>query len=189
MVWIVTVFGCTEPFEGSVEGFEDVLVVDALITNEKKIQEVRLTRSYPFDGEGPIAEGNADIVIDDGDGRQFVFEEDEPGVYLSRMPFSAETGKAYSLSITTQDGRSYRSGTMELPIDSTSIDQLYAVRTSNDQGDEGMGIFVDTFDPSRESNYYRYEYEETYKIIAPFLGNAIISSNLMGVVKGNLAQS
>jgi len=162
--------GCTEPFEGTVAGFEDVLVVDAIITNENKTQEIRLTRSFPFDAEGPEAEENANVTVSDGSGEEFVFDEQEPGVYWSRIPFGAETGKDYSLSITTQDGRSYRSNTMQLPTASTSIDDVYAERTTNGQGQEGMGIFVDTFDPSRSSNYYRYEYEETFKIIAPFWG-------------------
>jgi hypothetical protein len=45
---------------------------------------------------------------------------------------------------------------------------LYAERTTNNNGTDGMGIFVDSFDPSRLSNYYRHEYLETFKIIAPF---------------------
>ncbi|WP_422083318.1 DUF4249 domain-containing protein [Ulvibacterium sp.] len=170
MVVLLWVFGCTEPFEGTVEGFEDVLVVDAIITNENKRQEVRLTRSFRFDEEGPQAEENANVTVEDGDGEQFVFNEEEPGIYLSSTPFAAEMGKDYSLSITTEDGRSYLSDTMQLPTASTTIDELYAERTTNDQGEEGMGIFVDTFDSSRQSNYYRYEYEETFKIIAPFWG-------------------
>lgn len=165
MLWIL---GCTEPFEGAVEGFEDVLVVDAIITNENKRQEIRLTRSFRFDEEGPQAEGNANVIVDDGEGEQFVFIEEEPGIYLSNIPFAAELGKDYNLSITTEDGRSYGSDAMQLPTASTTIDDLYAERTTNDQGEEGMGIFVDTFDPDRASNYYRYEYEETFKIIAPF---------------------
>lgn len=170
MALLLWIFGCTEPFEGTVEGFEDVLVVDALITNENKRQEIRLTRSFRFDEDGPQAEENANVTVEDGEGGQFVFDEEEPGIYLSNPPFSAEMGKAYSLSITTEDGRSYRSDTMQLPTASTTIDELYAERTANDQGEEGMGIFVDTFDPSRQSNYYRYEYEETFKIIAPLWG-------------------
>jgi hypothetical protein len=87
--------------------------------------------------------------------------------YFSSVPFVAEMNKNYTLSITTADGRSYRSETMQLPIADTTIDQLYAERIVDDNGVEGMGIFVDTFDTSRGSNYYRYDFVETYKIIAP----------------------
>lgn len=158
--------GCTEPFEGEVEGLEDILVVNALITNENKRHEVRLTRPYRFDEDTPIPEENATVSIDDGEQR-FAFTEVKPGTYTSNIAFAAEIDKPYSLLITTENGRSYSSNTMQLPVANTTIDALYAERTTNDDDEEGMGIFVDTFDPSRESQYYRYEYEETYKIIAP----------------------
>lgn len=164
---LLLLFACTEPFQGEVAGLEDILVVNALITNEKKQQEVRLTRPYRFGEDAPIAEEDAIVSVDDGMD-QFIFEEVEPGKYVSNVPFAAEIDKSYSLLITTENGRSYSSATTRLPVSNTTIDKVYAERTTNDQGDEGIGVFVDTFDPSGASNYYRYEYEETFKIIAPF---------------------
>jgi hypothetical protein len=41
------------------------------------------------------------------------------------------------------------------------------VRETGDEGTNGMSIYVDSFDPSGNSKYYRYSYEETYKIIVP----------------------
>lgn len=158
---------CTEPYQGEVEGLEDILVVNALITNENKIQEVSLTRPYRFDEDAPIAEENALILVDDGE-QQFIFDEVQPGKYISNISFAAEMGRPYSILITTESGRSYRSETMQLPVATTNIDALYAERITDDTGEEGMGIFVDTFDASNQSNYYRYEYDETFKIIAPF---------------------
>lgn len=159
--------GCTEPFEGEVAGLENVLVVNTLITNEYKNQEVLLSRPYRFDQDTPRAEENAEVTIEDSE-QEFAFEEVEPGKYVSIVPFSAETDKEYILHIKTENGKSYRSTGMQLPVETTSIDELYAERTANDQGEEGMAIFVDTFDSSRASKYYRYEYEETFKIVAPF---------------------
>ncbi len=167
VLWLCS---CTEPFTGEVAGLEDVLVVNAILTNENKQQEVSLTRPYRFEEDTPIAEENAIVSIDDG-ARRFSFDEVEPGKYLSSISFAAEMGKTYRLEITTENGRSYRSNTMQLPVATTSIDALYAERTTNDQNAEGMGIFVDTFDPSKQSNYYRYEYDETFRIIAPFWSN------------------
>ena len=34
------------------------------------------------------------------------------------------------------------------------------------KNEEGVTIFVD-YEPTQDSKYFRYEYEETYKIIAP----------------------
>ena len=45
--------------------------------------------------------------------------------------------------------------------------RVYAERVTNDKGEEGIHIYLDGTDTTGDSKYYRYEYEETYKIIAP----------------------
>ena len=59
VLFLIVLFGCVEPYEGTVPDFDDVLVVNAIITNEYKRQEVDLTRSYRFGDNGPSAEKNA----------------------------------------------------------------------------------------------------------------------------------
>ena len=158
---------CVEPFEGSVDSFEDVLVVNATLTNENKKQEVLLSRSFRFEEDVTPAEENAQVLVNTDDGDQYIFEEVAPGKYLSEIAFAAKMDTDYKLIIITEDGKSYASSSMQLPIQNTSIDNLYAERTTNNDGTEGIGIFVDSFDPTRNSNYYRHEYLETFKIIAP----------------------
>ena len=165
---LVITSSCIEPFEGAVDSFEDILVVNATITNENKRQEVLLSRSFRFEEDVTPAEENAEVVVRTQDGDQYIFEEVSPGKYLSNIAFAAEMNKEYTLMISTESGKSYASSSMQLPVQDTSIDNLYAERTTNNDGTEGMGIFVDSFDPSRGSNYYRHEYIETFKIIAPF---------------------
>jgi len=165
---MLIIYACVEPYEGSVGTYEDVLVVNCIITNENKQQEVTLTRSYRFEDEGPQAESNAEVTVTNNEGEEFLFEETEPGKYHSIQPFQAKMGKDYKLMITTSKGKSYTSTTMQLPISSTKIDAVYARRIVNNQGVEGMGIFVESVDPTGQSKYYRHAYEETYKIVAPY---------------------
>ncbi len=183
MLILLTIYGCVEPYEGGDfnGNFEDVLVINATVTNETKRQEVTLTRSFSFEDEVAPTEENAQVTIYDGTGIEFTFEEVEPGKYLSTQEFAAEINKDYSLKIITESGKTYISSTMQLPVESTSIDNLYAERITNDDGIEGMGVFVDSFDPSRGSNYYRYEYEETFKIIAPFWSPFDVVVTLEGI--------
>ena len=164
---LLLLLGCVEPYEGEVADYEDVLVVNAKLTNEITRHEVRLTRSYRFEEDGPRAESNAQVQIIGDDGSGFDFEETEPGKYLSIAAFAAQSNVAYSLSIETENGKSYMSESMGLP-NATFIEDLYAERTTNDDGEDGIGIFVDSFDPEAQSKYYHFEFEETYKIIAPF---------------------
>ncbi len=162
-------YGCVEPFDAKTEIFESALVIDATITNEDKQQEILLSRSFRFEEDGPSPELNANVKIVEDNGTEYFFEEAEPGKYLSTNAFGTQPNKSYQLLITTNNGRSYSSKTTQL-TQITQIDNLYASRMINDDGEEGMALYVDSFDPSGNSNYYRYEYEETYKIIAPKWG-------------------
>ncbi len=156
---------CTEEIDFKTESFESALVVEATITNQLKQQEVILSRPFMFEEEGPNPEINADVRIVSDNG-EFIFQEIEDGKYVSNIAFKAEPNTNYSLKITTSNGQLYSSSSSQL-TQSTPIDQLYAVRETNDQGINGMAIYVDSYDPTGNSKYYRYEYEETYKIIAP----------------------
>jgi len=159
--------GCIEPYEGDVPDYEDILIVSANLTNEFKRQEVLLTRSYRFEEDGPRAEENAQVKIMGDDGSEFLFEETEPGKYRSNITFAASPGIEYWLTITTESGKAYESQAMSLP-NTTTLGELYAEPMTDENGIEGIGIFVDSFDPAGDSRYYRFDYEETYKVIAPF---------------------
>lgn len=160
-------YNCTEPIDIDDKlNFEDAIVIEATITNEFKFQKIFISRTFNFEDEGPSAETNASVQIVDGSNNIYSFTEDEPGVYISNSKFEALPGLDYQLMITTNKNEKYITLNKQL-TNSTQIDELYASRETNSVGTEVMSIFVDSFDPNRNSNFYRYEYEETYKIIAP----------------------
>jgi hypothetical protein len=159
------VFGCIEEIEFETETFESALVIEATITNEMGVQEIVLSRTYRFEEDGPVPEPGANVRVL-SNGASIGFTEVEPGVYRSDSPFAAQSNIDYQLKITTSNGRSYSSTTTQL-TSITQIDNVYAMRENNDDGINGMSIYLNSFDPSGNSKYYRYEYEETYKIVAP----------------------
>ena len=155
------------------ESFESALVVDATITNEDKQHTIFLSRTYRFEDGGPQPESNATVVVT-GNGISYEFQEDKAGAYIATAPFSAVPNVDYQIAINTADGRSYSSTATQLaPV--TQIDAVYAVRETNDDGANGMSIYVDTFDPTGNSKYYRYEYEETFRVEPP----AFVSQDLV----------
>lgn len=163
----LTTTSCLEEFDFKTETFESAIVIEATITNEFKNQEISLTRTFQFEEDGPSAESNADVRIVDGSGTIYNFQESAtPGKYISTTAFAAVNGTSYRLLVTTSDGRNYESNETQL-TNVTSIDSVEAIRTTDGEGNDGMSIIVDSFDPTGNSKYYRYEYEETYKIIAP----------------------
>ena len=158
--------GCVDPFDIESITFESALVIEATITNEFKHQEVSLTRTFKFEEDGPTAEINAEVKIIDNFQNIYSFEEGELGEYSSVSKFQAEPNNTYKLLITTSNGRKYSSESMQL----TNITPVFDISVSKEikKGKEGISILANSFNPSGDSRYYRYDYEETYKIIAPF---------------------
>lgn len=162
------ILSCIEPFETSEDFFEDVLIINARITNENKNQEITLNRSFRLGSEISLVESNATVIIIGSNGNTFTFLEKNLGKYLSTVPFAALEGVSYTLQITTESGQKYASQTMELPVANTIIENIIAKKTVDTDGNEGIGIFLNTNDVTNNSKLYRYEFEETFKIIAPF---------------------
>ena len=159
--------GCTEeiPLQQETE-FEEVLVVEATITNELKNQVIMLSKAFRLDEAGPKPETNATVKVIDENGVNYDFSETENGIYTSNTMFAAQPNIDYHLEIITGDGKTYNSTNMSFS-QPTKIDNIYAERDFNENGEEGVSIYVDTEDATNSSKYYRYVYKETYKIIAP----------------------
>ena len=173
-LWIcllIFVISCIEPFEPQIIKFTSALVVEATITDENKEQEIFITRTFPLDTSGVYGESGAKVQVLDSNGGAYDFSDQGQGRYVSNMSFAAQSGIGYTLNIVTKEGVTY-SSTEEIAPNPTQIDSVYAVRDFKDDGaEEGMFIYLDSFDATGENKYYRYEYEETYKIIAPFWTN------------------
>jgi len=162
----VSLNSCVEPFEFETETFESALVVSGTITNEFKQHEISLTRTFMFEEDGPSSESNANVqVLVEGQG-SINFDEAEDGVYRSTEAFSAQPDRNYELKITTLNGKSYSSNPVKL-TQSTTIDNVTTERRTDSEGIDGVAILVDSFEPTSNSVFYRYEYEETYKVVAP----------------------
>lgn len=159
-----SIISCTEQYALQTNTFEDALVVEATITNEMKHQQVKLSRTYRLEDTGPVFEAGATVHVTDNQGNDFAFEENA-GAYTSVSEFQAVPGNAYTLHITTGDGKSYVSTPEILSAINNMQDVVASVETLN--GVHGVQINAKSFDPAAASKYYRYEYEETYKIIAP----------------------
>ena len=157
--------GCIEEFVPENITFEDLLVVEAAITNEFKFHEIKLSRTFQFDQE-QVIESGASVRIVDEFNNEFVFTESENGLYISTQEFALEPAVQYQLQISTQNGFSYESAPSELPSHTAQITDVSYNRTINSTNVEGIEILVDSFDPSGNARYYRFEFEETQRITA-----------------------
>ncbi|MEM7186145.1 MAG: DUF4249 domain-containing protein [Bacteroidota bacterium] len=157
---------CVEEINVSEETFDSALVVDATITNQQQRHQIYLSRTYQFEDDGPAAETGAQVLVS-GNGVTYRFDESEvPGVYVSSTEFAAQSGIDYTLQINTSDGSVYTSVAKQL-TNNVGIENIYVQRENNDDDVNGMSIYIDSYNPGGDSQFYRYEYEETFKIVAP----------------------
>ena len=159
---------CIEEFNAATVESEDAIVIEASITNEFKFQRILISRTHKLEEDEPISESGAAVKVITSSNTEYTFHETEPGIYLSDVQFNALPNISYQLSVTTNNGREYASQSIELTSSSSTIENVYAVRETNEDGVDGIGIYIDSFDPANNSKYYGYEFEETYQIIAPF---------------------
>ena len=173
---------CIEPFDAVTEVFEDALAIEATITNEFKKHKIKLTRAYELDdlGFNISPEKNADVRIIDESQNEYYFQEIDSGFYVSTIEFKTKENTYYELHITTQDGKNYASKPTKSP-DTKPIYGLKAHRAFDRNGNEGMEILAG-YDPTGDSKYYRYQYEETYKIIAPKWSDGYLRFMVSGTV-------
>nr|WP_275123287.1 DUF4249 domain-containing protein [Ancylomarina sp. DW003] len=156
---------CVDPYHVDVKGYKDLLVVDALITNENRSHQVKLARSKANLDEEPIVESKAQVVIICNDGTEEILKEVEPGVYKTdSTKFIVEIGKIYKLKITTSSGKQYSSDECEI-LEHTEINRVFYKRQDriniNNEKQEGINFFVDA--KSTENTYLRWMYEEDWK--------------------------
>lgn len=162
--------GCIEDFEvDTSNSFENILVVEAILTNDQARQEILLSRTAPIEEETIEikSEKNAVVKVVDDLGNEYNFVEEESGAYISPNNFVIDKNRSYQLFITTVDGIMYQSD-MVRQTSNSSIDNLYAKKMLEEStGIEGIGVFVDSSGLSENQDFYRYQYQETYKIVTP----------------------
>ncbi len=170
IIYIISFFaflqGCVEPFVAETRGFEGILVVDAKLTDELKLQQIKLSRARPFEVDSVVSERNALVKITSNSGNSYAFQEVESGLYESLDVFGASQGESYQMEVVTVDGSTFLSEEVTTPNPS-EIQELRAERMIKGDGDEGVGIMLNTQSLANGNTFLRYEYEEDYKIIAP----------------------
>lgn len=162
------IFSCVEEFEPEniTDVLEGALVVDARITDQNKQHTILLTRTFPFEASEPIQENGALVRIIDDLGNSIDFSETSPGNYNTNSAITLQHDREYKLEITTRDGVNYVSNAQAMPS-RVEVAAVHAERRINSSDTEGISILVDNQDNAAQPNYFRYEYDETYKVIAP----------------------
>ncbi len=101
---LLSFISCEEKRQWNTRESAPVIIVDALITNEKKNHPIFIYTSQKKLNTSPIAISNAIVKIS-GSNNEYIFSEnpENPGEYISDSAFGASAGISYKLTVEYQD--------------------------------------------------------------------------------------
>jgi hypothetical protein len=166
--------GCTIEFSPDIVNSEEMLVVEGMITNQNRVNRIRLSKSaqigMPVDGN-PVS--GAIVSIIDENGNVNILTESPEGTYSTdSVNFRGRIGGSYSLNIKINDA-TYETDFIEMkpvpPINSLYYEKVAIIASrDSDYIDEGCKIYVDSYDPSGECQFFRWDYTETWEYKIPY---------------------
>lgn len=103
---------CTDVISIDIPDSDQKLVVEAWFKNNDLDQTVKLSMSTNYTDKSAIniPEKGANVVITSGGGKEYVMKELDSGIYtISKDDFVVQVDSVYFLTITTSNGKVYRS--------------------------------------------------------------------------------
>jgi hypothetical protein len=178
---LITLTGsCILPYEIDNIAYDQVIVVDGVLSTENKRHTIHLSYTLPLSSFEQPALERAQVWVERSDGQSIDFIEQGQGSYQSTIEFAADDRYDYQLFFRTSEGKLYQS-TRERPIPSPPIDSIYdryaeLIPVNTTTQDYGIQFFLDSHDESGKAQHFRYEWEETYKIVTPYISAFVYSS-------------
>ena len=171
--FISLITSCVEPLEVDLQQDDDRLVINGMITDAPGPYYVTLTKTkaLPYTPGVLPTVTDAAVVITDDEGYTALLTHTNGGVYKTNEAFRGRIGRAYTLSVTTRDGKKYVSApeTLTATPDIEKVSYEVEERLILDKENQPRNVFwlnafADTKDPGGEKNYYRWEYEAVYQV-------------------------
>jgi hypothetical protein len=151
-----------------------------MITDQPGPYVINMSRSAPLGSLEFQVESGATVTLESRSGFSEVLTEEEEGAYSTSVDgIQGQVGEQYRIIIQTRDEKVYESD-WKLLKESPAIDSVYFEYMEQETEEgllQGLQTFVDTHDPNNGTEYYRYEWTETWEIHADlpamflYLGN------------------
>jgi len=157
---------CVDPYTPDVlSASRSYLVVDGFI-NSQGNTSIKLSRTFAISSLPKVpAETRATVAIEDQTGLRYPLAEGVAGTYSSGA-LTLNPARTYRLRITTAAGLIYVSD--YVPVKTTPPVDAVEWRAES----AGLGLYVSAHDDTRATQYYRWEYTETWEIV-PLLSPSV----------------
>ncbi|UCH15756.1 MAG: DUF4249 domain-containing protein [Bacteroidales bacterium] len=171
ILWLTVIVlqGCIEPFSPVIDDYQEMLVIDGLITDKEGIHTVTVSRSSLYNKPGLVYESGCIVNIYDNNGNIINLTEQSQGIYSAWLEQQfLNAGTQYRLEVITSDGSIYQSGFETLfpcpPIDSISYEVISVERDNPLYGSEqGAQFYIDSDAANYEAGGYRWELFEQWE--------------------------
>lgn len=183
MVLAIFFSTCITNFVPEVSQDEELLVVDAMITDAPGPYTVKLSKSTSIRQLSRfVTYPGCHVSISDDLGNKVELIDKDKGVYQTDpTTFKTVAGRSYKISISTPDGEMYESAQEEL-LKPVGIQNVYAeYEHRNDPklffGRDGYQFYLDTEAPPTTSNFLLWQLQCTYKFQVDFEIDAYYADN------------
>jgi len=172
LIIVFTVCTCIDPYSPKLAGYDSLLVVEGMITDLNSSYTVKLSRTFRDENVIPAKVSDAKVIITDDAGNSNDLTFSGNGTYKTDSTvFKGSVGRTYVLHITTSEGANYESDPcfmQSVPdIDSIYFAKDQRIINNGTQIQEGISIYLDSKEGDN-SQYYRWDYEETWKFKIPY---------------------
>jgi hypothetical protein len=171
ILFIISLFSsCIEPYSPKLNGYESLLVIDGLITDENSACTIRLSRTFQEQNSSPVMVPDATVSVKDDNGNVSYLKNSGDGIYKTDInEFRGIPGRTYILHILTKENEEYESDQC-LMQSVPDIDLIYFARdqrlvNNGSETEDGVGIYLDS--KTDNNQYYRWTFEETWKFRVP----------------------
>ena len=168
---VIAAFSCKKPYLPQIKSASgSYLVVEGIINSGSDSTIIKLSKTVHItDAVRTNAESGATVTVE-GEGFSKLLSEISPGVYAV-VGLNLNAAAKYHLSIKLLSGQQYLSDDVAVkitpPIDTVS----YAVKNNQ------LQIYASSHDPSSNTHYYRWSYDETWRFHAKYISNYKLQNN------------
>ncbi len=173
LVIILISNSCVDKFWPDVDKYENVLVVDGLLSDSNDPTTVRLSYSSSINSGDFIPAVGGELYLSSSIQDDVFFDETEPGIYMiTDTSFKGIPEAFYQLHIKMPSGNIYESEMCSMPL-SSPIDTIYNVYESKQvyvggMEEHGLQFYLNNHSDSYDTCYYLWKLSSTFKYQASF---------------------
>ncbi len=171
IIVVFTLFTCIDPYSPKLTGYATLLVVDGLLTNANTSYTVKLSGTVQEQNVSPFTVSDATVFLTDDEGNSNYLINSGNGIYKTdSIEFKGTPGRTYILHVLTHEGNEYESEPC-LMQSVPDIDKIYFAKdqqliNNGTESQEGIRFYLDS-NEGDGNEYYRWEFEETWKFKVP----------------------